>query len=274
MSKSNQGSTVATVREAYESKVGLEAVSRAGHNPHLKGIVHEILVKDRINFNPTNILNGTKATMAKSSTAVRDDILLKQGGEIVKRMQLKDTPGSITKTVQQVSNGKYTGTNLLGTKETVKAYNAAIEKAATKGVTVTQKMSNSGISSSDTARIATKTLGNSAGKLTTGSVAKVAGSSGVIGGAISGGIELVSSGVKLANGEINGEEFVGNVTKETVGGGLAAAGGSAAATAAAAGAATLLATTAAPVWIPAAIGIGAAVAVGSGIKCLWDSLWD
>ena len=78
----------------------------------------------------------------------------------------------------------------------------------------------------------------------------------------------------LADGEIDGGEFVGNVAKETVGGGLSAAGGSVAATAAATGAATLLATTAAPVWVPAAVGIGAAVAVGSAIKGLWDCIFD
>lgn len=274
MSENNSGAAVAAAREAYEAKVGMEAVARAGNNPQLKGIVHEVLVRDSINCNPANLLNGTTATLVKSTTAVRDDILVKHGGEIVKRMQLKDTPGAIAKTVQQVSNGKYAGTNLVGTSETVQAYNAAVERAAAKGVSVTQKMSSSGISSADTARIATKTLGNSAGKLTTSAVAKVAGSSGVVGGAISGGIELISSGVKLANGEIDGGEFVGNVAKETVGGGLAAAGGSAAATAAAAGTATLLAATAAPVWVPAAVGLGVAVAIGSGIKSLWDCLCD
>jgi hypothetical protein len=272
--KNNAGTTVAVAREAYEAKVGIEAVSRAGHTPRLKGIVHEVLVKDSVNCNPANILSGTKATLAKSSTAVRDDILIKQGGDIIKRMQLKDTPNSIAKTVQQVSNGKYVGTNLVGTKETAQAYQAAVERSASKCVSVTQKMTSSGVSSSDTARIATKTLGNSAGSLTVSSAAKVAGSSGVVGGAISGGIELVSSGIKLANGEIDGEKFVGNVAKETVGGGLAAAGGSAAATAVAAGTATLLAATAAPVWIPAAVGIGVAVAIGSCIKDLWDCLWD
>jgi hypothetical protein len=270
----NGGTAVAAAREAYEAKVGLEAVSRAGNNPQLKGIVHEVLVKDSINYNPANILNGTTATLSESTTAIRDDILVKQGDKIIKRMQLKDTPNSIAKTVWQTTNGKYSGTNLVGTKETVQAYNAAVERAAAKGVSVTQKMSASGVSSSDTARIATKTLGNSAGKLSASSVAKVAGGSGVVGGAISCGIELVSSGVKLANGEIDGGEFVGNVAKETVGGGLAAAGGGAAATFAAAGTATLLAGAAAPVWVPVAVGFGVAVAIGSGIKSLWDCLWD
>ena len=67
---------------------------------------------------------------------------------------------------------------------------------------------------------------------------------------------------------------MGNVAKETVGGGLAAAGGSAAASLAAAGAATVLAATTAPVWLPGAISIGAAVVVGSVIKGAWDALFD
>lgn len=91
---------------------------------------------------------------------------------------------------------------------------------------------------------------------------------------MSGGIEAISSGVKLARGEIDGEEFAGNVVKETMGGGLAAAGGSAAASAVAVGAATVLAATAAPVWIPGAIGVGTAVVVGSAIKGVWDTLFD
>ena len=106
------------------------------------------------------------------------------------------------------------------------------------------------------------------------SVAKAAFSSSGAGAVISGGIEAVASGVKLAQGEIDGEEFVGNVAKETVGGGLSAAAGTAAATVVGAGAAAALSAVSAPLWVPGAVAVGAAVAVGSGIKALWDSLWD
>ena len=95
-----------------------------------------------------------------------------------------------------------------------------------------------------------------------------------MGAAISGGIEVLSSGVKLLDGEINGEEFTANVVRETAGGGLAAAAGSTAAIVASAGAATVLASVSAPVWIPAAIGVGAALAVGSVVKGIWDSIFD
>ncbi|MBR1486677.1 MAG: hypothetical protein IJ859_06965, partial [Synergistaceae bacterium] len=167
------------------------------------------------------------------------------------------------------TSGKYAGTNLVGTKETAEAFNRAAKAAG-----VTQKMTSSGVSSTDTARIATQTIGNSAGKLTAASISKAAGSSGAIGAALSAGIEVFSSGAKLLDGEIDGEEFVCNVARETVGGGISAAAATTAATLASTGAATVLAATSAPVWIPVAVGVGAAVAVGSIVKDIFDSIFD
>lgn len=272
--KNQSGTAAAVGREVFEAKSGVEAALRAGRNPNLKGVVHETMYKNAFNMSPGRILDGKKAVLSKSTTAVRDDVLIKQGGKIVERMQLKDTPASISKTFNQVVEKHYAGTKLIGTKETTEAYSTIVKNAAKNGKTVTQKMTSSNISSADTSRVAAKTIGTSAGKLTVQSVGKVAASSGVVGGAISGGIEVISSGIKLANGDIDGGEFVGNVAKETVGGGLAAAGGSAAATVVATGAATALAATTAPLWVAPAIGIGAAVAVGSVIKGIWDSIWD
>ncbi len=269
----NTGTVTAVSREAYEVKVGIEAVQRVGNNPNLKGVVHEIMAKDAVNLSPSNVVTQAKCVLAKSPTAGRDDLLVMQAGKVIKRAQLKDTPASIGKTVKQVTSSKYRGTNLMGTKETVKAYNEAVAKLADKGVTVSQKMTSTRISSQDTARIATKTLGTSAGRLTAASVGRVAVSSGAAGAVISCGIETVSSGIRFAKGEIGGDEFMSNVAKETASGGLAAAGGTVAATVVATGAATVLATTTAPVWIPAAVGVGAAVAVGTGIKRLWDGLF-
>lgn len=268
--KKNTGTIYATIKETYEGKVGIEAFSRAGNNQNLKGIVHEILYKDSQNINPSNILNGTKATLSKSSTAIRDDILLMNSGKVVGRAQLKDTANSINHTIKQVSSGKYQGTALMGTKETVSAYNSGVSKAASKGIQITQKMNSTGISSSDTARIASKTIG---GNLTNQALTSVAKNSGTFGAAISGGLEVLSSGKDLFDGYIDGGEFVANVAKETAGGGISAAASSVAATAVATTAATVLASTTAPVWAPAAIGIGAAVAVGSAVKSAWDSFW-
>ena len=162
----NAGTMTAAARSAYEGKVGLEAVARAGHNPNLKGIVHEVLVRDAHNVNPANILSGKAASLTKSATAVRDDVIVQQAGKVVSRMQLKDTANSVKDTIKQVASGKYAGTNLVGTKETVEAFDKAAKAAG-----VTQKMTSSGFSSSDTARIAKQTLGRSAaGKLTASSI--------------------------------------------------------------------------------------------------------
>lgn len=270
MASKNNGTNVALVREAAEVKVGLEAVNRAGNCKNLKGVVHEVIVKDMHNIAPKNVINGSTANLTKSATAIRDDIVVMKNGVRATAMQLKDTPASISKTVSQVKNGHYKGTNLMGTKETVKAYNDVVKT----NPAITQKMTSTGVSSKDTARIATKTIGTQAGKLSASAVGRAAASSGAVGAAISGGIEVISSGIQLANGEIDGGEFALNVAKETVGGGLSAAGGTAAATVAAAGAATALAATSAPLWVPAAIGVGAAVAVGSAIKGIWDFFWD
>lgn len=270
----NYGAYCSGVRFGYESSVGMRAFSRAGNNPNLKGIVHEYMFTDAQNINLKNIASGTKAVLTKASNAVRDDVVLKQGGKVVGRFQLKDTAKSVGDTVKRVKSGQYSGTNLVGTKETAAAYGKAVSNAAKRGTKVTQKMSSSGISSSDTGRIAKQTIGSAAGKLTVSAVAKVAIGSGITGAAISGAIEAFSAGKELAKGEIDGREFAGRVAKETVGGGLSAAGGSALATVASVGAATLLAGTTAPVWIPAAIGLGTAVAVGTGIKKLWDKIWD
>lgn len=270
----NYGTGCAAARELYEGSVGLRALERVGRNQNLKGVAHEVMFTDILNANPQNIASGTKAVLTKATNAVRDDVILKQGGTVVGRYQLKDTAKSIRDTVNQVKSGHYVGTNLVGTTETVNAYGKAVANEAKRGVEVTQKMTSSGISSSDTSRIAIKTIGSSAGNLSAKAVAKVAGGSGLTGAAISGLIEVVSAGKDWAEGDIDGEEFVGRVAKETVGGGLSAAGGSALATVASAGAATVLASTTAPVWIPAAIGLGVAVAVGTGIKKLWDLIWE
>lgn len=128
--------------------------------------------------------------------------------------------------------------------------------------------------SSGTARIARQAIGNSAGKLTTSTVAKVAGNSGAVGAAISGGVEILSSGYQWMSGEIDGEEFACNVARETVGGGIAAGLSTAAASAVSTAAASALAATSAPVWVPAAAAIGTLFVVGTAAKELWDCIFE
>ena len=153
----NEMNITAGMQEAYEAKIGAEMLDRVGHNVNGKGVVHELLYRDKLNVDPSNILQGKHAELTSSTTAIRDDLVVKQGGKVVQRFQLKDTPNSVEKTLQQTCNHKYSGTNLFGTEETTKAYT---QKAATRGTTV-QKMTSTGISSKDTERIANKALGKS-----------------------------------------------------------------------------------------------------------------
>ncbi len=264
------GTVTAAGRSVYETKVGVEAVVRSGgKNPQLKGVVHEILYRDSLTVAPKNLASGAKGALSKSVTAVRDDVLLKQGGSVVGRAQLKDAVVTADKVARQAAGGKYAGTKLMGTKETVAAYEKAAANLAKNGTKVTQKMTSTGISSADTSRIAAQTIG---GSLKATQLGKAALTSGVTGAVLSGVIETASSGVKLVNGDIDGGEFAANVAQEAVGGYLAAAGGSAAATAAGIGAATLLAGSTAPLWVPGAVAVGAAVAAGSVVKSVWDNV--
>ena len=257
-------------RSVYETKGGVEAVvGSGGKNPQLKGVVHEILYRDSLTVAPKNLASGAKGALSKSVTAVRDDVLLKQGGSVVGRAQLKDAVVTADKVARQAAGGKYAGTKLMGTKETVAAYEKAAANLAKNGTKVTQKMTSTGISSADTSRIAAQTIG---GSLKAAQLGKAALTSGVTGAVLSGVIETASSGVKLVNGDIDGGEFAANVAQEAVGGYLAAAGGSAAATAAGIGAATLLAGSTAPLWVPGAVAVGAAVAAGSVVKSVWDNV--
>ena len=82
--KNETGAAMAASRSAYEAKVGVEAVLRSGgKNPQLNGVVHEILYRDALTMKPGNLANGVRGTLSKSVTAVRDDVLLKQGGAVV-----------------------------------------------------------------------------------------------------------------------------------------------------------------------------------------------
>lgn len=262
-----QASTVALgMKETYEAKVALEAFERAGRNQNLHGVVHEILVKDKLNATPRNIVSGAKAHLTQSTTAVRDDIVVKQAGHVVKRLQVKDTAQSISKTVKQVAEGKYSGTNLIGTKETAEAFNKA-----TKCAGLNKTMQSSGFSSADTTRIAGKVLGKMP---TTATVASVARSTGFAGAAVSAGFTAITSGSDWLDGKISTSEYIGKVTKEGVGGGISAAAGAGAATVATGVVATALASVSAPVWVPLAVGTVVTVGVASAVKELWDALWD
>lgn len=208
------GTATVFAKNLYENNVGTRALERAGKNKNLKGHVFEQLTVDKINRNPSNILKGKKAVLTKSPTAVRDDILIKQGGKIVKRMQLKDTPRGIKDTVNRVANKQYARTNLVGTKETVKAYTNEVAKRGAEGTKITQKMTTNGISSAQTEVIAAKALGGSVVKQSR-TIAGQATKTGAKSAAFSTTVGTITNAKKVAQKEITVKEAVSNVAKDS-----------------------------------------------------------
>ncbi len=262
-SKVNPGTMA---KECYEAKVVGEALGRAGRNPQIKGTIHEVLVKDRLNLKPANLLKGQTIRLTKSTTAKAVDLVGMKGGKVVQRLQLKDvvSSGGLSKTVKQVKAGQYRASQLLATKESA----AALAK---KGINV----QSSGVSTETTSYLAAK-AGVSKGL--GGALKTAAKSGGAVGAVVEGGVELAKGLKDYRDGVIDGPEYAANVTKAAIGGGASWAAASVASTASAGvvatGAAALglgaAATTATVLAVPLAVGIVAAC----GAKKVWDCLVD
>lgn len=152
MTEKNNDFNLATgfncVQNVYEGTVNARVVERVGNLPtsQRKGIAHEIIYANKLNVTRPD-LGVTK--LSANTNAIRDDLVSIKDGVVKHRAQLKDTisPAGVKKTLNQGASGKYSGTNLMGTKETTELYNEAAK------YTSAQKMSSTGISSKDTSRI-------------------------------------------------------------------------------------------------------------------------
>lgn len=211
----NTGMVATAMTEGYDYSVVRRMNGRAGVATQNggKGIAFEVMYGDK--KNSTNVFKpeGYLTKLTKSSTATQADLVTMKGNKVVERIQCKDTPSisGTWKTLDQVRNGKYRTTQLVGTSESAAAFN---EKASASGVT--KQMKDSGISTKDTTRISNKY--NQAGSVTgMGNIVKA---SAKAGGIMSGGIAAVES---LVNGD-SFSEAAGNVTSNTLkGAGTAAA---------------------------------------------------
>ena len=204
--------TGSMANEAYEASVAARALARAGANPQLKGVAHELMFCDKFNFDPTHFLRGEHASLTKSATAQMKDIIMKNAqGRVIGHAQLKDTVSAsgVGKTVRQIIEGHYDKTAVYGTKETA----AKVTEALAKTGKVTQKIRSSGISSETTSRIADKALGRMP---TTAALGAAARSGGVAGAAFGVGIEAVSS----ISDVLDGRKSVGDAAVDIAGAGV------------------------------------------------------
>ena len=253
------GASVVAGKHLYERSVASRAFKRGGMNKNLKGHVFEIMTADKINASPSNFLNGRKAVLTKSTTAVRDDIVVKQGGKVVERMQLKDTPGSIKDTLARVKNQQYKGTKLVGTKETAKAYERAVAKSKGSGVKITQKMTTNGISSGQTELIATRKLGGNIVK-NSGKIVNQASKVGVKTAVVSTGVGVAVNTGQVLKGEKSISKAAVDVTKDAAINGVVASVGDYVATATTM---VIACTPAASIAGPAGIATGVATSIAT-----------
>ena len=265
-----------TVKHLYEASVKVRALRNAGGCNNLNGHILEVMGADKTNFNP---FNGLHETLVKSRTAHAVDSIVWKGKIPVKgvppvqRVQYKDTAKSIGDTVRRVKSGQYNSVTLKGTSETAKVFNRYAEKHG-----IAKRMQDTGISS-DT----TKSLARSCGAAKQVSLARAAGmaakSGGIVGGAVAGGISVISNTIALANGEKDAGEALGCIAKDTAGGALSGAGSAAVATVtgtavASAVAGTAIAGTALGTACIVAAPVVAAIGVGCVISSIWNAIWD
>lgn len=257
---------------AYESTVTARAILRAGANPHLKGHIHEILLKDSKNL--SSLFNGQSTALTKSATAKTVDLVTTKGGKVIERIQAKDciSDSSIRDIVAKVRSGQYRSAKLVGTEETTGRVNVALQKAG-----LSKRMTSSGIKTTDTTRLAQRVGASGSGTLAsaTWQAAKTGGATGAV---ISAGIETVKGISDLLDGSRDGGEVAWSVAKAGGKGYATGATAAAAATAGGAGVASALATLGAGAGITAfataAAPIIAAVGVGYLVSSAWDSIFD
>lgn len=263
--ESNVSTGLNSVQTIYEGSVNARVVERAGNlaSSQSKGIAHEIMYADKLNITRPE-LGVTK--LSTKSNAVRDDLVSVKDGVVKYRAQLKDTVSSsgVKKTVTQGMNGKYQGTNFMGTKETTELYNQATENTAA------QKMSSTGISSKDTSRITESFSGKMTSLENIAHNSTRAGSFGAVASVAVGAVE------DIVNSE-SGEEMLAHAAANGARGFASGYVGSAAATVAtsatAAGIASVPALAAAPlvaVAAPVAAGIVAATVAGKVVMDATD----
>ncbi len=263
--ESNVSTGLNSVQTIYEGSVNARVVERAGNLSSLqsKGIAHEIMYADKLNVTRPE-LGVTK--LSTKTNAVRDDLVSVKDGVVKYRAQLKDTVSSsgVNKTVTQGMNGKYQGTNFMGTKETTELYNAATKNTAA------QKMSSTGISSKDTSRITESFSGKMPSLDNIVHNSSRAGSFGAVASVAVGAVE------DIVNSE-SGEEMLAHAAANGARGFASGYVGSAAATVAtsatAAGIASVPALAAAPlvaVAAPVAAGIVAATVAGKVVMDATD----
>ncbi|WP_051453158.1 hypothetical protein [Dechloromonas agitata] len=268
--KSNAGHSAVVSKTAYEGTVIARAMERAGRNPHLKGHIHEVLVKDVRNACNLLTLNGASTELTKSTTAGTVDLVTTKGGKVIERLQVKDvtSQAGIDKLVKQCADGKYRSAQLVGSEESAQAFNKAAEKAG-----ISKRMTSTGVSSKSTQSLAQRAGATGSGSLGSamGQAAKAGGAAGAI---IGGGVAAVKGCIDLIDGRADAVEVAGTVVKAGAKGGVSGAAAGAAATATGAGAVAAVSALGMTGIAATAVTVGAPLAVAVGVGYVASEIFD
>ena len=268
--KSNVGHSAVVSKTAYEGTVIARAMERAGHDPHLKGHIHEVLVKDARNARNLLTLKGASTELTKSTTAGTVDLVTSKGGKVIERLQVKDvtSQAGIDKLIKQCADGKYRSAQLVGSEESAQAFNKAAEKAG-----ISKRMTSTGVSSKSTESLAQRAGATGSGSLGSamGQAAKAGGAAGAI---IGGGVAAVKGCIDLIDGRADAAEVAGTVVKASAKGGVSGAAAGAAATATGAGAVAAVSALGVTGMAATAVTIGAPLAVAVGVGYVASEIFD
>lgn len=257
-------------KHGYEQSVIARAMGRAGHNPHLKGHIHEILVKDARNVRNLLTMNGASTELTKSTTAGTVDLVTTKGGKVIERIQVKDVTSraGIDKLVKQCADGKYRSAKLVGSDESARAFNKAAEKAG-----ISKRMTSTGVSSKTTESLAQRAGATGSGTLGS-AMSQAAKAGGAAGAIISGGVAAVKGCIDLANGRADAGEVASTVVKASAKGGVSGAAAGAAATAAGSGTVAVVSALGLGGMAATALTIGAPIAVAVSVGYLASEAFD
>ena len=202
------GALWAQSRETAWDYLAQEAVRRAGRAAQLKGIIHEIAIRETRNLTLEALLSGARTNVSSSPIARTVDLVTIRDGRIVARIQAKDciSDACVRKVQGRVASGQYRTARLVGTRETVDKFRSA---------GVTKKVHSSGVSSRSTTRAAdnvgAKAPNNKLILNNALDIAGCAGRAGVTGAVLGAGAEAWASLKELRTGKIDGTDYAQRV---------------------------------------------------------------
>ncbi len=224
--KSTVSDGLGGARETYWDAAAKEAAERVGLGSQLKGVVHEVAIRDGRNLTVDALVKGQRTQLVRGTNArVVDVVTLRPDGRVLERIQAKDltSDSGLRDLRERVGDGQYRSARLVGTEETVEGWNAT---------SPTKAMSSSGMSSETTTRAAHNAGSDVRAKDLLGSnardIARFAGGAAAVGAIAGAASEAIDAYGDLREGAIDGVEYarrvgVGSVTGAASAGGRTAA---------------------------------------------------